>query len=328
MPSSEISGVDEDRFRRWLNLTPQQFDIVTAIYRLRNRGLRPTPKAIQGEYLSSQGKSIIKPNLFNLLRELQSRKVLVRPAPAEYAIDQDGVRAALESSKRRLSEDMQELERTHSQTEQLFKDITYKREHPDVNIIEGQKMWATLAKMLDCSEEFNIAEDFPTIAYTPEIAAANGREPYWEALRRAQSGRRIRLNITTPLNTDTLFLHAFRAYEDPRTAYRETNALLGRLQTVAETAKNIDIRFTEAPLGLDLAASKSKEPSEFAVLTRDEHNQISGAIHIRSHKSAASAQRTLSEAHQAATPLKSPQGAAKMSRVRHQMRGRFGSIGR
>ncbi|MFH1055647.1 MAG: hypothetical protein V1744_06100 [Candidatus Altiarchaeota archaeon] len=319
--------MDEINFRRWTSLTQQQYDIVKVIYRLRNRGVKPTPKNIQREYRTEHNKIIIKPNLFNILKTLQNKKVIVRAALAEYALDQEGIRGAIEESKQGLRKDVEDCERTQNEIEQFFKELTYRKEQPDIHYLEGEQLYLALADSLEKSDAFYVVTDFPTIAYSREMTHTLGREPYAEKLWQTLKNKKTQMNILTELNMDTLFNHAFRTYGDPKIAYQESLTTIDKLRTQMETHKNLDIRYIDSPHGLGVAIVQQKEPVEFIIFMRDEHNDIQGGIRIRSHRTAANALRTFMHTYEYATHLNSPVGRDILQKTKENLTHKYGVLG-
>jgi hypothetical protein len=319
-------SVDENKTRRWLNLTQQEYDIVKAIYRLRNRGIQPTPKNIQKEYLNAHGKHIIKPNLFNLLRQLQAKKAVSKPAQAEYAVNEEGIKEVLEEARKHLAQDIEDVEKTRDQVDQYFKETTYRKEQPDIHFLQGVQLSQTMAEYLQTAKTVHIVADFPQTAYNQEMTLKLQMEPYAQALWQALKNKKPQINMLTSLNTDTLFNHAYATYGNPKIAYREAQTALKRLQTQTQTSKNLDIRHTDAPHGLDIAVYQQNEPTEFIIFTRDEHNQIQAGLKIRSHKTAANALQTFQQTYDHATPLNTPQGQATIQKTRQQLKQKYGIL--
>ena len=279
-----MNDVDELNFRKWAGLTQQQYDIVKIIYRLRARGTQPTPKMMQREYRAEFDKYLMKPNLFNVLRILQQRKIIHKVGQADYQLDYEGIKNTLETAKEKIQNDAKELENTTNKVDQFFREITYRKETPDIQHLESQTLTTALAEAVDKSTTYHAMTDFPTTAYSREMQHATNLEEYADALWRALKGKKTKINLLTTLNTDTLFNHALKTYGNPKTAYQESQRAIDKLQTQAETHKNLDIRITDTQQGLDIAIAQKQDPTEFIILTRNEHDQINGGIRIKSHK--------------------------------------------
>jgi hypothetical protein len=307
--------VDESRFRQWVGLTQQQYDIVKIIYRLRNRGLQPTPKAIQREYKTEHSKYLMKPNLFNLLRLLIQKRIIRKAATADYTLDQEGIEAALKKARQTAESNLQDVEKTSREIDQFFKEITYSRELPDIRYLEDRQIYENLTQSLLQATQIHIMDDFPTTAYTNEVNESLEREEFADSLWFHLKGKKTKINILTTINMDTLFNHCFQTYTDPKTAYREAQTCLNRLQTQIEKHKNLDIRYTDTHPGLDIAVITHKEPNEFYIFTRDEHNNISGGLRIKSHKTAKNALHNLENSMQYATKLNTPEGKAVINEI-------------
>jgi hypothetical protein len=322
-----VFDVEEMKFRRWLGLTQQQYDIVKIVYRLRNRGAQPSPKNIQKEYRTEYNKYLMKPNLFNILRMLQSKKIVRKSAHAEYSLDQAGIMETLVESKKRLLQDVDDLDRTHDQVDQFFREITYRKEQPDIQYLEGDELYSALAELVEKSSVFSVIADFPTISYGREMTHTLQRETYAESLWQALKNKKTRIVYLTPLNMDLLFNHAVKTFGDPKLAYQECVSVIDRLKTQMETHKNLDVRYVDVPQGIDMAVAQQKEPTEFIMFTRDEHDEIQGGIRIRSHKTAANALRAFQHAFDQASPLNSPQGKQLLQKIKQSIRLKYGILG-
>ena len=126
--------------RKWLGFTHQQFDIVKIVYRLRNRGIQPTPKSIQTEYKQEHKKYLMKPNLFTILRVLIQKGVIGKKGQADYILDQKGIKGIMENTRKFLDDELREFERTEKHVDQFFRELTYKREQPDINYLEESEL--------------------------------------------------------------------------------------------------------------------------------------------------------------------------------------------
>ena len=317
---------NEENMRLWLKLTPQQFDIVKIIYKLRNRGLQPTPKNIQKEYKIEYNKYLMKPNLFAILRILIQKNVISKKGTADYLLHENGIRQIIGEARLKLDAEYSELERTQKEVDQFFKELTYKRETPDINYLEDEDIYKRLGEIIDESTIFYVVSDFPQISYTPEMTHALGRQPYTEKLWKKINKQDIHVEILTTLDVDILFNHAFRAYEDPKTAYAESATIINRLKTQVKKHKNLDIRYSPEPSGLDVAISETKAPKEFMIFTRDEHNDIQGGINIKSRKTSSNALKTFKKTYNYSTPLNKKQGTEIITQTQNKLKNKYGIL--
>jgi hypothetical protein len=322
-----LIDVEEINFRRWVGLTQQQYDIVKIVYRLRNRGVQPSPKNIQREYRNEYNKYLMKPNLFNILRLLQSKCVLKKAAQADYSLDQAGIRERLTQSKSQLLKELQDLDKTHEQIEQFFRDITYRKEQPDIQYLEGENLYRSLGEFVEKSSVFSVVEDFPTISYGREMTNTLCRDIYAESLWQALKNKKTRISYLTSLNTDMLFSNAIKTFGDPKLAYEECVSAINKLRTQMQTHKRLEVRYVDTPLGLDMAVATQKEPIEFMMFTRDEHDEIQGGIRVRSHKTAANALMAFERSFEGASPLNSTQGRQLLQRLKQEIRTKYGVLG-
>ncbi|MBU0761992.1 MAG: hypothetical protein KKD39_03120, partial [Candidatus Altiarchaeota archaeon] len=298
-----------------VGLTQQQYDIVKIIYKLKNRGLKPTPKAIQKEYKIEHDRYLMKPNLFNLLRFLIQKKIIKKAAQADYTIDKDGIEETLKKARDEVEKNLKEVEKTSREVEQYFKETTYNREQPDIRYLERKELYKSLAESLREATEFHINEDYPTTAYTREMNEALHQDAYADMLWTLLKNKKTKIHILTTLNTDTLINHSFNAHQNPKTAYRETQTCLNRLTTQIEKHKNLDIRYADTPPGLDIAVITHKEPNEFYIFTRDEENNITGGLKIKSYKTTKNALNTLQQNHENALQLNTQEGKNPLKKI-------------
>ncbi len=319
--------MDEGLMRRWLGLTQQQFDVVKVIYRVRNRGVVSSPKVVQREYRTEHGKLIIKPNLFNILRVLQEKGVVRRVAQGEYALDHEGISNVMDGARVRLEGEREELDKTSGQVDQFFREVTYSREHPDVNYLEGKELYVALADAASKSLVFWATVDFPWTAYSPELAHAAGASRFVEALQQKLVDKKSSVNLLTTLSTESLFNHGFSAHGDPKDAYSEILNTVDHLATQVSSSGNLDVRYSDVPAGLDIAIAETQQPNEFILLIRDEHNDIRSGIRVRSHKTAANALQSIQKVFSQALRLKSPQGKAILKGVKSDIQRKYGILG-
>ena len=87
---------------QYLNLTPQQCDIVNIIYNLQERKVQSTPIAIEKEYINEKKIFLQKSNLFSQLKILMDKKIIIKDNRAHYTINIEGIKESILARQKEL----------------------------------------------------------------------------------------------------------------------------------------------------------------------------------------------------------------------------------
>lgn len=312
-----------DNTARWLDTTDQQFQILKTIYRLEDVETKTMPKDITREYAKTNKKTILKPNLFNILKTLLQKKLIKKDLTRGYRVDYDGIRETLEKHKEKLGREEEELKKAQAKTEEYFRKNLPKA-YPLVEYYEQKELYPKMAESLKEAEKTHIVANFPVIAYTKELTYGLGREEYAEAMwQRCFKEKKLQVNYLTDLNLDALFNHAFRIHGDPKIAYQECQAMLSRLETQVKTNEKLDVRHSDNPHGLDVAIIEQKEPIEVYIFIRDEHGEITGGTRIKSKQTAINALQQYNRAYEYAEKLNTPDGQKTIQNLKTQLKQKY-----
>ncbi|MFH1403989.1 MAG: hypothetical protein ABIH11_06960 [Candidatus Altiarchaeota archaeon] len=316
---------------KWLDLTQQQLDIVKIIYKIRQTPGKSTPNDIGKEYKRIHGKPILKPNLFTILKLLQKRGIVEKVGQADYSVDIDGLRDTLGKKRRYLEKQQTEFDKACQDTDEYFRKLTWQMDRPIVEYLDHDELYGKMAELLQDSEVFYSVANFPMISYTQKLNHGLAREPYTEALwNRCVKKEDLEVKYLTDLNVDYLFNHAFRVYGDPKLAYRECNTVINQLENQVESNKKLDVRYMEDPHGLDTGIFKriGREPDEFMLFVRDEHEDITGGLHVKSLDTARNALKMFNRGFEYADRLSGEAGKSIINRVREGLEQKYGILGR
>ncbi|MBM3308958.1 MAG: hypothetical protein FJY77_01770 [Candidatus Altiarchaeales archaeon] len=280
-----------DSIASWLETTEQQFQIIKTIYRLEGRETEITPKNIGKEYEKIYGKSIQKPNLFTILRTLGEKELIKRDSTSNYKIDFDGVRQTLEKHQNKLEKEREEFQKAYTKTEDYFKRHISRSEYPTINYYEQKELYVEMLKSIKTSNTLYIITDFPSIAYTYNLATGVDNLEYIETLwKRCFKEKNLDISYLTTLNTDYLFSQAFRTTQDPKIAFTECELVLQQLVSQGESYKKLKVRVVEEQKGMDVLIPIRDKPTEVFQFIKDEHKEILGGIKIRSAETAMQAE--------------------------------------
>ncbi|MFC2162714.1 hypothetical protein ACFLRF_03460 [Candidatus Altiarchaeota archaeon] len=313
---------------KWLDLTSQQLDILKLIYKLQQSPGKTSPKEISREYKRIHGKTILKPNLFPILKDLQKRGLVSRIGQADYTTDINGIRRALDMKREALDRQQTEFEHARQYTEDYFRKLTWSLDRPVVEYLDHDDLYSKMAELLGESQTYYSVANFPMIAYTRKLNHGLAREEYtnaiWESCIKKE---KLKVNYLTDLNIDYLFNHCFRVYGDPKLAYRECHTIINQLENQIMDAPNLNVRYMEDPHGLDTGIfGKGDDTDEFILFVRDEHEDITGGIHIKSRDTTRSALQMFERGFEYAERLDIKQGKKIIQKTREILKYKYGIL--
>jgi hypothetical protein len=320
---------ESKNMHKWLELTQQQLEVLKVIYKLQQTPGKTTPKEISREYKRIHGKQILKPNLFTILKLLQKRGLLSKAGQADYKVDMEGIKKNLEDKRQTLEKQQTDFENACRHTEEYFQKLTWQLDRPIVEYLDHDELYQKMAEILQESETYYAVANFPMIAYTQKLNHGLAREPYTDALwNRCLKKEQLQVNYITDLNIDYLFNHAFRVYGDPKLAYRECHTVVNQLENQIQSSAKLDIRYLEDPHGLDtgIFQRKGREPDEFMLFVRDEHEDITGGVHVKSLDTARSALKMFNRGYEYAEKLAGKAGENSIGKTREVLKQKYGIL--
>ena len=314
---------------KWLDLSQQQMDIIKIVYKLQQSPGKTTPKEISREFKRIHGKQILKPNLFTILKLLKKRDFISKEGQADYNVNIDGVKKALDEKRNDLERQQTNFELACRDTDEYFRRLTWRMDRPYVEYLDHDELYVKMSDTLNESEEYYTVANFPMIAYTQKLNHGLAREKYTDALwKNCLKKNKLKVFYLTDLNIDYLFNHAFRVYGDPKLAYRECHTVVNQLENQVESSELLDIRYMEDPHGLDLGIFKreDKDADEFILFVRDEHDDITGGIYIKNRDTARSALRMFDRGFEYADKLGEPAGKKIIEQTREAIKKKYGIL--
>lgn len=281
---------DFNRVGGWLDLTSQEFEILKNIYRLDAAGGRASPKTINSAYAHENNKTIQKQNLHKILRKLVDSDFVARKGQGEYTVSLPGIQTALAGRRQKRADELSNFEQVTENIEEEFHKHLSPTDAPYVEYLASTTLYDHIAGILGDAVEFNIVANFPSIAYPPNLAAKLDRSEYSSVLaERCLSRGILQANFLTDLDVDHLFVHCFRVLDSPGKAFKLASNILNNIESMAESDSKVDVRYHPDPHGLDVAVPIAEEPQQFYLFTRDEHQEISGGIYVKSRDSSRNA---------------------------------------
>ncbi len=313
------------RMPRWLDLTPQQFSILLSVYYLQLSGSRTNPKSILERYVSDSNKHLQRSNLFTQLRVLVDRGFLARGGNACYLLDFDALESFLASRRLVLVKELEEFDRVSSQLRDFLRRVVLQEQRPRVFFMGYGELMDSLVDSTSTASYVLTTSLFPTVAYTPQLASGVGRSEYLRVLwRRAVESSSLGLRYLTCLDVDFLFNHCFRYLGDPRRAFRESLVVVEELSNLVEAHDNLDVRFLPDLQGLDVfIPEKSEVVRDFFLLSRDEHQDLTGAIFISSQDIAASMRTSFLQSFDYAERVKGSKGEEILEAARKRLEDKY-----
>ena len=311
----------------WLGLTEQQTDILKTVYNLEHNQKPTSPKNITAEYERTHRKRILRPNLFNILKLLKEKNLIAKKTQGAYTTNFPGIQENIKTAGAKLEEKMREYQEVSKNAEQYFTRYATRIDRPEVAYYDQPQLYDKMTESLEHADKISITTSFPMIAYTKETTTALGTDKYAEKLwTRSNKEKKLQINYLTNLDIDHLFNHAFRTHGDPKLAYRECQTTLNRLETQTQTNPKLDIRHLQDPHSLDAAIIENKTPTELYLFIKDEHNDTTGAIHIKHKQTATNTQKQYQRNYEYAEKLNTTQGRKKIQTLHQTLKQKYGTL--
>jgi len=277
---------DNTKISKWLDVTPQQFDILETILRLQREGVKATPKNIIEEDVKiHEGPKIQKSNLFTQLKTLRGRGFVKREEKASYVVDFNGIKKSLTKTNKKLEEEMQEFQSVFTQTEEYFKGILADKNRIMVDFYEYDEMYEKTADMVKNCEEFLITSAFPRILYptSPCLMPTPGAKRYSEILwDLCIKKKQLKVSYLTRMDVGYLFTRLYRTYNNAELAYDEANIILNNFEALMNSSKELIVFFVDSPYGVDMVIPQHANSDEFFILVREKSSKGIGAVFIKS----------------------------------------------
>ncbi len=273
------------QLKEWLDITEQQYQILTIINMLNNEGIKASAANIDERYNSLFKHTINKPNLFRQIKRLVQEDLIQKVSKANYVLDIEGIKSRLKKTEGNLSNNLDEFKKASSKIEQVFKHLGEKDEAPLVRYLNTSREFFNEAnKILKNSDKIYIVSPFANISFTGIISNSSSRQGYVDTLiERGFVQKKLKIIYLTQFNIYVPYKHAFNKLKDKKAAIHEVELTIKNLKNILKTQKMIEMYFLEYPFGFDfMMPVVDNDPQHVFIYTRDEHNIITGGIYIRS----------------------------------------------
>jgi hypothetical protein len=321
-------NIDIRKVASWLNLTPQQFDILLCIYHLQEFGGDTSPKAIQKQYKEHTGKYIMKPNLFNILRLLKRSGCIKHKVVAGYTIDLTGIKQILQLRREEYQENLKEFDNSMGIVEDFFLKVSDNMKPPEVEYFSSDASFIeSVTREMKKAKRYYITAKFPGIAYTYGPYASIRRGEYVRTLwRKCCEEKSMEVNYLTCLNPDYPYTHAYNFYKDPKKALNECKIILNQLENQIELYDNLKIYYIDNPYGLDIILNEDKynQPEDLFMFIRDTQFNATGGIHIKSKEIGRQVRDMFQTLCKQAILLEGVVGKKIIAAKRKELKSRFG----
>lgn len=267
---------------KWLELTGQQAELVSILYKLEENKSPTNPVAIERKYFQETKTFIQKSNLFTQLRLLQEKGLVSKTDNSHYFLNLKGIQEAIYSKKKELVQEMDEITKFASDTHAFFEKII-KPNSVSVIYLSEAELYHKLAFYLKNAASFYLGCDFPHYAYSFALCNSAQEASYVETL-------------IARIHDPTFSLFCLSSYKIESSQYRlqkkykNKELIKEELQTIMDLAKRrtlqsstIDLRRTSTPFNFALLENKEEGDALFMFL-KDSNGFISGGIFINSHE--------------------------------------------
>jgi hypothetical protein len=311
----------------WLTITPQQFEILHCIYRLREDGSTSSPKEIQKEYKRFSGKYLMKPNLFNILRILKGKNYIKSEGYGGYIIHFEGLREGLNSRGITLEKELTTFKSASSRIEEYFRKSSRIFEKPIVLFLEPNEWSKNITSSLRIATKYYSTTSFPNIALNQEVAAAISRPDYINILwERGVVKRDLTVQYLTDFNIEYLFNLVSKAYSNPKMAYKICLDSINQIQTHMDTHKNIQIYYQTSPLLFDLHMPENVIPLEFYSHIKGIHSENLGVVYLKSRDAAEATKQLFLDMITHGQLISGKKGNHILNLVRRRLKEQYGGV--
>ena len=276
--------ITED-FRRWLDITEQQLELLQTVFHLEKDGKLVTPKNIDITYAETYKKLLQKPNLFNQLNALMDKGIIVRTSKARYSTDVEKIKYILIKRTDLLKEDLVECEKAAAQLNKI-KQALNKPASTSVKYFNSQQIFLELAKTLRTAKSFDMIAGFPGIAFTHNIYSFGERGEYWRALLDGLKNGRLKIRYLTNLDINYPLLYAYKLNKNKTLALRESLDTINNLEILIKQYKNIGVAYALNDMSGLIIIERDNAPIMFQFL-RDVNRDVIGGVMIESQQTIA-----------------------------------------
>ena len=316
-----MNELDSSKLASWLSLTPQEFGVLSCVFRLQDGRVDVSPHAIQEEYKSSTGRLIQKPNLFTVLKGLRARGFLERVGRGDYAVDVQGVKSVLAERACALEVEASEFKRASQKVDVFFRKSSKIQERPFVRFLAPSDWSRTVARSLRGASQYFSTTSFPNLSFDPKVASCVGRPEYVDVLwERCVIRGDVSVTYLTDLNVEYLHDFVSSAYQDTEVSQKVCLSVLDQLQSHIEETEKLKVYFWDEPLYFDLHMPVSDTPREYFTHLRGLRSEILGVVHVRSQDAAEASKALFLELAERGTLLEGSAGRKIINKTKKKVR--------
>ena len=316
-------GRSNSKIAPWLSLTPQEFDILSCVFRLQAGGVRASPQEVQSEYKMCLGKYLAKPNLFHILKILMNRGFLLRVGRGEYGVDFDGLEAFIDTRSGEIQREYREFESLSSDVREYFKKSGIVDSRPVVEYLDYDVFFRRVSNSIKSAEKYFSTGKFPNILYPIDILNGIGRDSFGSVLHDRFFGEKLEVNYITGLDLDNPYSHGLNIFGDVSKAYKVAENVIDRLEIYTERHDNLKVYYLEEPYGLDIIIPDSTKNEDCYMFIRDERMDILGGIYIKSPETKERAKKTFQNICASATLVRGKPGEKIIKKLRRKLKTEY-----
>lgn len=319
----------EDQFLdlgKWLDITPQQSEILKTIYKLQTSAKETSPKNIIAAYGRDYGKHIQISNLFHIIHILAGKRLIKRGKKASYTLDLAGIQAVLDGREKEQAACLERFKEAKNDLKTYLHKISRKAETPEVAYLDGVQFFNKLADSVSTAKTHYMTGPFPKLFYPEFIQEKLTRYNYLRAIKkRCLSEGRLDVHIITDFNIDFLCQDVQRFSSSSKDALRLAFSILDQIQYYLENYDNLKIYYIEKLVGMDFVLPIQEKPEDIYLYMRDETGDIVGGVYINSPTSAGRAYETFTQFCNYSPPLKGTRGKKILKQLKKRISDKFKS---
>src|SRR3989338_7138634 len=228
---------------KWLELTGQQAELVSILYKLEENKSPTNPVAIERKYFQETKTFIQKSNLFTQLRLLQEKGLVSKTDNSHYFLNLKGIQEAIYSKKKELVQEMDEITKFASDTHAFFEKII-KPNSVSVIYLSEAELYHKLAFYLKNAASFYVGCDFPHYAYSFALCNSAQEAAYIEMLSTKIHDPAFSLFCISSYKIETLFYRLNQKYKNKELIKEELQEVIESVRKKAMQYSSIDLRKT------------------------------------------------------------------------------------
>ncbi|MFH0859973.1 MAG: hypothetical protein V1921_02120 [Candidatus Altiarchaeota archaeon] len=247
-----MGGIIEEDMTYWLDLTHQQLNVLKAIKALELRDEQTTPKNINLEYDQSYG-GIHYSNLFNQLKLLQGRGLVLKTGRASYALSIGGMENTISEQKKKINLQLEGIEAFRGNIEDYLTRISTREDIPTARYLDHKSFYKKIVELTNKSRMMSTNILWPAISHTHTIYSKTGRTEYVEAVRRrCFEEKSLAYRYITPLDIEYPYALAMNVYQNREMAYKECLTTIDIMEQQARMYDTLEIYYLDKPFELDM----------------------------------------------------------------------------